>query len=103
MSLESKFKLSMSADKLRAKYAEERDRRIRADGASQYQELKGRFADLDEDPYVTEKIVRDPIVTLCPALASLRAIAFPRCPVPPMTAISTMYSFLPAFVCCHMR
>ena len=63
MSLESKFKLSIPADEQRAKYEAERNKRIRADGAAQYQELKGRFADLDEDPYVTEKIVRDPIVT----------------------------------------
>ncbi len=63
MSLESKFKLSMPVDQLRAKYEEERSKRIRPDGASQYQELKGRFADLDEDPYITEKIVREPIAT----------------------------------------
>ena len=50
MSLESKFKLSMPADVLRAKYDEERSKRIRPDGAAQYQELKGRFADLDDDP-----------------------------------------------------
>jgi cyclohexanone monooxygenase len=62
MSLESKFNLSMPAEALRAKYDEERNKRIRADGASQYQELKGRFADLDEDPYIEEAIVRDPIV-----------------------------------------
>jgi cyclohexanone monooxygenase len=62
MSLESKFKLSMPAAELRRKYDEERNKRLRPDGAAQYQEIKGKFADLAEDPYITEKIVRDPIV-----------------------------------------
>ena len=62
MSLESKFRLSLPADVLRAKYEEERVKRLRPDGASQYQELKGKFAEFAEDPYITERIVRDPIV-----------------------------------------
>ena len=61
MALEDKFKLSQPAEALRSKYAAERDKRIRPDGSAQYQELKGRFADLDEDPYIEEEITRDPI------------------------------------------
>jgi cation diffusion facilitator CzcD-associated flavoprotein CzcO len=36
---------------LRAKYREERDKRIRPDGVAQYVEPTGRFAHLHEDPY----------------------------------------------------
>ena len=60
-SLEDKFKLSMPVELLREKYAEERNKRIRPEGNAQYQELKGRFSDLDEDPYIEAPIVRDPI------------------------------------------
>ena len=38
---------------LRAKYREERDKRIRPDGNAQYVEPTGKFAHLLEDPYVT--------------------------------------------------
>jgi cation diffusion facilitator CzcD-associated flavoprotein CzcO len=39
-------------DALRAKYREERDKRLRADGNEQYLEPKGRFAHFLDDPYV---------------------------------------------------
>ena len=40
-------------DELRRRYREERDKRIRADGNSQYVEVAGRYAHFLEDPYVT--------------------------------------------------
>jgi cation diffusion facilitator CzcD-associated flavoprotein CzcO len=40
-------------DVLRAKYADERDKRLRADGNDQYVEPTGRFAHFVDDPYVT--------------------------------------------------
>jgi cation diffusion facilitator CzcD-associated flavoprotein CzcO len=45
-----------------ARYAQERDKRVRADGQAQYQELKGEFADFDRDPYVEPGFTRDPVV-----------------------------------------
>jgi len=47
-------------DALRAKYREERDKRIRPDGNDQYIEPKGRFAHLLDDPYV-ERVEREPV------------------------------------------
>lgn len=37
---------------IRAKYAEERDKRVRAEGNAQYRELTGKFAHLKDDPYM---------------------------------------------------
>jgi cyclohexanone monooxygenase len=48
-------------DALRAKYREERDRRLRADGNDQYLEVKGEFAHFVEDPYVEPGFTREPI------------------------------------------
>ncbi len=45
---------------LRAKYAAERDKRIRPDGAAQYIEPSGRFSHLDEDTY-TPRVERSEI------------------------------------------
>ncbi len=45
---------------LRERYRAERDKRLRADGNSQYLQPNGRFASLLEDPY-TERLPRDPI------------------------------------------
>ncbi len=46
---------------LREKYLHERDKRLRAEGSTQYLELKGEFADFYEiDPY-TPVTFRDPI------------------------------------------
>jgi cation diffusion facilitator CzcD-associated flavoprotein CzcO len=47
-------------DALRAKYAEERDKRLRPDGNDQYLEPTGRFAHFVDDPYVTPE-PRDPV------------------------------------------
>ncbi len=45
---------------LQHRYAEERDKRLRADGNDQYRELTGEFADLAADPYV-ERADREPL------------------------------------------
>lgn len=45
---------------LRAKYRDERDKRLREDGNAQYLEPTGRFAHLLEDPY-TERVEREPL------------------------------------------
>jgi cation diffusion facilitator CzcD-associated flavoprotein CzcO len=45
---------------LRARYREERDKRIRPEGVGQYVEPTGRFAHLHEDPYV-ERVEREPL------------------------------------------
>ena len=44
--------LAFDPGALREKYRAERDRRLRADGNAQYQEIKGRFAHYLDDPYV---------------------------------------------------
>ena len=46
---------------LLAKYVEERDKRLRADGNAQYLEVKGHLAHYLEDPY-TPRVERDPKV-----------------------------------------
>jgi len=47
-------------DGLRAKYREERDKRIRPDGNEQYIQPTGRFAHLLDDPY-TPRVEREPL------------------------------------------
>ena len=42
-------------DKLREKYKEERDKRVRADGNEQYKEVKGEFSYFVDDPYIEKK------------------------------------------------
>jgi cyclohexanone monooxygenase len=46
---------------LHKKYAEERAKRLRDDANSQYQELNGKFADFDRDPFADPSFTRDPI------------------------------------------
>ncbi len=46
---------------LRERYREERDKRIRADGNQQYQEVKGDFAHYTDDPYVEPGFQREPL------------------------------------------
>ena len=48
-------------DQLRAKYAEERAKRIRADANDQYRELKGDLARYREDTYAEQVIEREPL------------------------------------------
>lgn len=43
---------------LRKKYEEERDRRLRADANHQYQEITGKFAHYNDDPYVEPGFTR---------------------------------------------
>ncbi len=50
----------INRDALRRKYAEERDKRLRADGSAQYRRLESEFADLAADPY-TPVAPRDPV------------------------------------------
>src|SRR5260370_21348018 len=46
---------------LRAKYREERDKRLRSDGNEQYVEVKGDFSRYIDDPYVEPGFTREPI------------------------------------------
>ena len=48
-------------EKLREKYRQERDKRLREDGNQQYVEVKGEFAHFVEDPYVEPGFERAPL------------------------------------------
>ena len=52
---------SFDPDALRAKYREERDRRLRPDGNDQYLEVMGEFASFVDDPYVAPGFTRAPL------------------------------------------
>ncbi|MBV1886430.1 MAG: alpha/beta hydrolase fold domain-containing protein [Parvibaculaceae bacterium] len=54
-------KESVNIEAVRAKYALERDRRIRNDRNEQYVEIAGDFAYFEDDPYVSDKIARQPL------------------------------------------
>ena len=58
MAVES-TKLNFDPDELGKKYQLERDKRLRADGNEQYQEVKGDFAYFVEDPYIDSELQRD--------------------------------------------
>ena len=45
----------------RAKYRQERDKRLRSDGNDQYQEMSGEFAHYVDDPHVDAPIEREPL------------------------------------------
>jgi cation diffusion facilitator CzcD-associated flavoprotein CzcO len=49
-------------DALRTKYAEERRRRLRSDGISQYVEISGAFSRFGADPWADPDFTREPIV-----------------------------------------
>lgn len=51
----------LDAGALRAKYEEERRRRVKAAGTDQFVFLEGRFARFDGDPYATARIERAPL------------------------------------------
>ena len=53
--------VSFDAAALRAKYAEERQRRLRDDGIAQYVEVTGPFARFAEDPWADPTFTREPI------------------------------------------
>ena len=46
---------------LRRKYADERSRRMRAEGNDQYQEMKGELEHFNDDPYIDQVLVREPL------------------------------------------
>ncbi|SHL07823.1 cyclohexanone monooxygenase [Pseudonocardia thermophila] len=54
-------KPTIDTEALRRKYREERDKRLRPDGTRQYVDMVGKFAAFAEDPYVTERIEREPL------------------------------------------
>ena len=53
--------LDFDPDRLREKYRQERDRRLRADGNEQYVEVKGQFSHFLDDPYVELGFTREPL------------------------------------------
>ena len=53
--------VDFDAKALREKYKAERDKRIRTDGNEQYLEMKGQFAQYNEDPYVAPGFERAPL------------------------------------------
>jgi cyclohexanone monooxygenase len=55
------LQLDFDPDALRAKYREERDKRLRADGNEQYIEVKGDFSRYVDDPYVEPGFTREPL------------------------------------------
>src|SRR5215470_2352573 len=50
--------LGFDPAELRKKYAEERTKRLRADGNNQYQEITGKYAHYNDDPYVEPGFTR---------------------------------------------
>ena len=52
--------VTIDKQELRRKYAEERDKRLRADGSAQYRRLETEFSDLATDPY-TPRVEREPV------------------------------------------
>jgi len=50
---------TIDRDALRARYREERDKRIRPEGNEQYLQPTGKFAHLLDDPY-TPRVEREP-------------------------------------------
>tara|TARA_R110002124_G_scaffold27852_13_gene99183 strand:+ start:2239 stop:4044 length:1806 start_codon:yes stop_codon:yes gene_type:complete len=52
--------LGLDPDELRAKYREERDKRLRSDGNEQYVNMVGEFAHYIEDPYI-KRVERAPL------------------------------------------
>ena len=53
--------IDFDPEALRAKYREERDKRLRADGNEQYVEVKGDFSRYVDDPYVDPGFTRAPL------------------------------------------
>lgn len=54
--------IEVDVEALTRKYAEEREKRLRADGNDQYQHMEGELAWLDHDPHADPNFTRDPIV-----------------------------------------
>ena len=53
--------LTFDPDALKERYRAERDKRLRADGSEQYQEMAGEFGHYIEDPYVDAPLTREPL------------------------------------------
>src|SRR5579883_1799178 len=53
--------IDFDPDALRAKYREERDKRLRPDGNEQYVEVRGDFSRYVDDPYVDPGYTREPL------------------------------------------
>ena len=53
--------LGFDPEALRARYREERDKRLRADGNAQYADMTGKFAHFLDDPYIETPIDRAPV------------------------------------------
>src|SRR5579862_1107190 len=53
--------VEIDVEALKRKYAEEREKRLRSEGTSQYRELSGEFAFLDKDPWAGP-LSREPVV-----------------------------------------
>jgi len=60
----SNLDLDFDLKPVRAKYAEERDKRLREDKAGQYTQIRGEFAYFEDDPYTDETIAREPLTDL---------------------------------------
>src|ERR1700749_2845923 len=56
----AELKLDFDPDALRDKYQQERDKRVRVDGNSQYINIEGQHAHYLDDPYV-QRIERAPL------------------------------------------
>ena len=55
--------LGFDPEALRARYREERDKRLRNEGNAQYVEMTGEFARFLEDPYVGDAVEREPDIS----------------------------------------
>ncbi len=53
--------IDFDPDALRARYREERDKRVRPDGNEQYVEVRGDFSRYVDDPYVAPGFTREPV------------------------------------------
>ena len=53
--------LGFSPQALRAKYREERDKRLHAEGNEQYVEVTGDFSHYVDDPYIDTPLQREPL------------------------------------------
>jgi len=57
--------LGFDPDELRAKYKQERDKRVRPEGNKQYLQVTGEFDHLTEDPYADPGFTRDAVEEEC--------------------------------------
>ena len=53
--------LGFDPERLRAKYRQERDKRVRTDGNNQYQQVIGDFSRYVDDPYAASDSEREPL------------------------------------------